>query len=391
MSHIEDIKTLLSNINPIYAKAKQADEEKRKRGEYFNVFNTLGLWSEEVRLHSSFLAELLNPNGNHGMGNAFLRQFLQLVIKEQPDYIQSDKVNQNIVERFIGQVTENEGGRLDIIIEDGNHAVIIENKIYAGDQAWQLLRYDNYGKKHFPVPGDYHLIYLTLDGHEANDSSTGNLSLDYIRISYSKDILDWLHQCVQLAYDKPLVRETTKQYIHLIKQLTNQDMEKEGKKAIAELAIDNIEATSAFMEARSEISKILRERFIFRKLQDFATAKHLELKIVRDVEDPYMEFSRAGWNGCISIASENKRGENHNWKNMFVGISLGKEQPNTNEKLSCFKENPNTWWPYGWEWLPWTDWHSTANYLALKQKVADWIMDKVENILQEIDEKHIQL
>ena len=245
MSHIEDIKTLLSNINPIYAKAKQADEEKRKRGEYFNVFNTLGLWSEEVRLHSSFLAELLNPNGNHGMGNAFLRQFLQLVIKEQPDYIQSDKVNQNIVERFIGQVTENEGGRLDIIIEDGNHAVIIENKIYAGDQACQLLRYDNYGKKHFPVPGDYHLIYLTLDGHEANDSSTGNLSLDYIRISYSKDILDWLHQCVQLAYDKPLVRETTKQYIHLIKQLTNQDMEKEGKKAIAELAIDNIGLKSA--------------------------------------------------------------------------------------------------------------------------------------------------
>ena len=76
MNNIEDIKTLLSKINPIYAKTKQADEEKRKRGEYFNIFNTLRLWSEEVRLHSRFLAELLNPNGNHGMGNAFLCQFL---------------------------------------------------------------------------------------------------------------------------------------------------------------------------------------------------------------------------------------------------------------------------------------------------------------------------
>ena len=59
MNNIENIKTLLSKINSIYAKVKQVDEEKRKRGEYFNVFNILGLWSEEVRLHSSFLAELL--------------------------------------------------------------------------------------------------------------------------------------------------------------------------------------------------------------------------------------------------------------------------------------------------------------------------------------------
>lgn len=391
MNHIKDIQTLLSKINPIYTKAKQADEEKRIRGEYFNVFNTLGLWSEEVRLHSSFLAELLNPNGNHGMGNAFLCRFLQLVIEEQPDYIQSDKVNQNIVERFIGQVREYKGGRLDIIIEDGNHAVIIENKIYAGDQTGQLLRYDNYGKKNFPSPGGYHLIYLTLDGHEASDSSTGNQPLNYICISYSRHILIWLYECVRLAYDKPLVRETIKQYIHLIKQLTNQDMENKDKEAVAELAINNIEATSALMEARPEISKILRKRFITKKLQDFAVAKHWKLKIVENTEDPHMEFSKAGWNGYISIAAENKRGENYNWKNMFVGISLGKEQPNTYEKLSCFKENPNTWWPYGWEWLPWTDWHSTKNYLALKQEVADWIMNKVENILKEIDEKHIKL
>ena len=117
MNNIENIKTLLSKINSIYAKVKQVDEEKRKRGEYFNVFNILGLWSEEVRLHSSFLAELLNPNGNHGMGDAFLGQFLQLVIEERSNYIQSNKVSPEIVERYIGPNTEDEGGRLDIIIE----------------------------------------------------------------------------------------------------------------------------------------------------------------------------------------------------------------------------------------------------------------------------------
>ena len=174
MNNIENIKTLLSKINSIYAKVKQVDEEKRKRVEYFNVFNILGLWSEEVRLHSSFLAELLNPNGNHGMGDAFLGQFLQLVIEERSNYIQSNKVSPEIVERYIGPNTEDEGGRLDIIIEDGNHAIIIENKIYAVDQKRQLLRYDNYGKKHFRYSDNYYLVYLTLDGHEASEISTGN-------------------------------------------------------------------------------------------------------------------------------------------------------------------------------------------------------------------------
>lgn len=386
MIHIESIKALLSQINIEYARAKQIKEEKRKRGEYFNIFNTLGLRSDEVRLHSPFLAELLNPNGNHGMGNAFLSKFLQLVLKEKPDFIQSDKVNQHIIERPIGQATENEGGRLDIIIEDSNHAVIIENKIYARDQEYQLLRYYNYGKRLFLSPGHFHLIYLTLDGHEASKLSTDNQSL-YNRKSYKEDILPWLYECVQLAYDKPLVRETIKQYIHLIKQLTNQNMETEHLINIAELAIDNIEATSALIEAQSEISKILREKFIFKRLQKFADDEHLSLKISGDNEEHYMHFSRPEWNGCISIASD----KTNAWRDMFIGICVGIEQHDTYEKLSCFKENPNSWWPYGWEDLPWTDWHSPANYPALKQEVADWIIYKLRKILQEIDEKHIEL
>lgn len=385
MNHIENIKTLLSKINPIYAKAKQADEEKRKRGEYSNVFNTLGLWSEEVRLHSSFLAELLNPNGNHGMGNAFLCQFLQL-IKEQPDYIQSDKVNQEIVERYIGQKTDNEGGRLDIIIEDGNHAVIIENKIYAPDQKHQLFRYDNYGKTHFPTSGGYRLIYLTLDGHEASDVSTGNQPLDYICLSYSRHILAWLYKCVQLAYDKPLVRETIKQYIHLIKQLTNQDMETEDKKAIAELAVNNLEATAALMESCAEISTLLREQYIIRPLREFAEENNYNF----DTEhDGCVRFKPSSWKRHrISVTSDKT-----NWQSLYIGIDSGEEEP-LQKKLDCLNLPPNAYWAFGSEWLPadYGNWISSSNFLAIKSgKVADWIKEKVQAILREVDEKGIRM
>ena len=383
MNHIDDIKTLLFKINPICAKAKQAEEEKRKRGECFNVFNTLGLRSEEVRLHSAFLAELLNPDGSHGMGNDFFRQFLSEVIKEErSDFIQSDKVNQNIVERSIGQRTEDEGGILDIIIEDGNHAVIIENKIYARDQEHQLLRYDNFGKKHFPNPRDYHLVYLTLDGHEASDLSTGGHNIAYSPISYSKDILAWLHACVRLAYDKPLVRETIKQYIHLIKQLTNQTMETEYRKEIVALAVDNLEAVVALTEAGTEISTRLREKYIYPQLEQFAEENALEI----DIYPENIIFKKAVWEHTILITSNN----NIPWSKVFIGIVSVKEE-RLQENLNSLKDIPTkNYYPFGIEYLPWEDWISPSNFLAIKNgEVVEWIKKKVSAILQEIEEKHI--
>jgi hypothetical protein len=41
----------------------------------FNVFEVLDVVRQELR-HSSFLAWLLDPNGNHGLGDYFLKRFL---------------------------------------------------------------------------------------------------------------------------------------------------------------------------------------------------------------------------------------------------------------------------------------------------------------------------
>ena len=58
---------ILKQIPIIVAKEKALHEEKKKCGEYYNIFKTLGLQTSEVRLHSAFLAELLNPEGAHGL------------------------------------------------------------------------------------------------------------------------------------------------------------------------------------------------------------------------------------------------------------------------------------------------------------------------------------
>ena len=115
-----ELNEFLIEIDKVCLVEQERMKQKQRNGDYFNVFNMLGLWSDEIRLHSAFLAELLNPNGSHGLKDALLKEFLA-AIGLNKDYISNCKTN--IVERYIGERTESTGGRIDIILEDGEHAV----------------------------------------------------------------------------------------------------------------------------------------------------------------------------------------------------------------------------------------------------------------------------
>lgn len=211
-----NVEKLLNEIGKLVVAQNERTKERYSHGELFNVFNILGLESKEVRLHSSLLAELLKPNGMCGVGNAFQKAFLAILGLPE-NYIVDGRVS---VEISIGTTTDTEGGCIDIIMEDGNHAIIIENKIYAQDQPAQLLRYTNFARDNYPH--GYRLLYLTLDGKEASDDSAQGCP--YQCISYKNEISKWLAECARISFDRPLVRETIRQYINLIKQLTNQSM-----------------------------------------------------------------------------------------------------------------------------------------------------------------------
>lgn len=211
-----NVEKLLNEIGKLVVAQNERTKERYSHGELFNVFNILGLESKEVRLHSALLAELLRPNGMSGVGNAFQKAFLAILGLPE-NYIVDGRVS---VELSIGTTTDTEGGRIDIIMEDGNHAIIIENKIYAQDQPAQLLRYTNFARDNYPH--GYRLLYLTLDGKEACDDSAQGCP--YQCISYKNEISKWLEECARMSFDRPLVRETIRQYINLIKQLTNQSM-----------------------------------------------------------------------------------------------------------------------------------------------------------------------
>src|SRR6266446_1112235 len=72
-------------ITSFLVKTQSEIQENRRisalTGEHFNVFRILGLEAAEVRTHSAFLAELLNPKGSPGQGDLFLRLFLKEMLR----------------------------------------------------------------------------------------------------------------------------------------------------------------------------------------------------------------------------------------------------------------------------------------------------------------------
>jgi hypothetical protein len=208
-------------LNQASTVIKHHNEIAQISGERFNLFKIINLTTNEVRVHSALLAELLNPQGSHGQGATFLDLFMRLFEFPVLD-LESCRVD---VEKNIGQINEDgtRGGRIDIFISDkkGN-CIAVENKIYAGDQDNQLIRYHNYCKE-----GNWKnsaLLYLTLNGKEATKDSCGELKCndDYLAISYQKDIIGWLEACRKECVLLPVLREGITHYINLIKLLTNQ-------------------------------------------------------------------------------------------------------------------------------------------------------------------------
>lgn len=239
-----DISSVSQFFGRITSISKKYETIAKITGEDFNIFNITGIGTSEVKLHSSLIAELLNPCGQHGMGRIFLNHFLKRI--QTVDSFNLDFFLKNDVdvskEEWIGYMDEqkNSGGYIDIILKTNyNNAILIENKIYATDQPRQLRRYASKYKKAL-------IIYLTLNGRPASPKSTCNdefptEKINPLCLSYSDFILKWLSECKISAIDKPMIREILNQYIFLIKQITNQNTNSEMENEIVDFITNNSE------------------------------------------------------------------------------------------------------------------------------------------------------
>jgi hypothetical protein len=235
-------------------------------GQNFNIFNVLKLDTDEVRLHSRYLADLLNPFGSHGYRDEFLKTFL-LLIGETTLFPELSRVTV-YAEKFIGPVTPTSGGQIDILMEDNqNNVLIIENKINAGDQKNQLLRYRNFGNQYFAKGGSFRLIYLTKNGLNAHPISLGENEMthyDYKCISYKTEIRNWLENLIEKTTKNKKLSNTLEQYHQLILQLTGMATNEKLDLTINELihSSENFKAAEQISNALNPAKQKLLHSFI---------------------------------------------------------------------------------------------------------------------------------
>lgn len=381
-----DIQQFFQKVANICALEQAQQEERNRKGENYNLFSILRIEDSELK-HSALIANLLAPKGSHGCGDAFLRAFFEIALKGTAYPFESCTLPDSDTEYYTGPIAGDTGGRIDILVKSSRYGLIIENKIYAGDQDKQLTRYDNYGKETFGADG-YHLVYLTLYGCDASKESTATKSAEevgYLRLSYAEDILRWLEQCVRLADNKPLVRESLNQYIRTIKQLTYQDMNQKNIRKIIDLAADHPEVVATLSSKRDAIAQRIIEKYIFPELRKYAAKKGWlfdDTEIANPKGDNKIRLRKEGWDGSIIISadSEDKKSNYGWWINLWIGIDSKEAGA---KKLACLeKQSPE--YPMGWEYLTTPNWYSAENFPAMKESVAEEIINKLDKIIEEL-------
>ena len=149
----------------------------------FNLFEAVGTVRQELR-HSDFLAFLLDPRGNHRLGDAFLKRLLKHILVAMPAPPLS-AVEIDVADLDDAEVRR-EWQHIDILVHDPATRLVcaIENKIDSSEHSGQLCRYRKIVQRRF---GDQRMlfVYLTPEGVEPSDDAY--FALDYKKVA---DIVD---------------------------------------------------------------------------------------------------------------------------------------------------------------------------------------------------------
>ncbi len=128
-----------------------------------NIFEAVGLVDQEIR-HSHFLAYLLDPQQNHGLGSALVRKFVQRAVSRASDpLLPITLIDLDTWDLEQLQVIT-EWKKIDVLLRDDSNrfVVVIENKIGTSEHSDQLKRYWKTVEEHYPAYKKIG-IYLTPD------------------------------------------------------------------------------------------------------------------------------------------------------------------------------------------------------------------------------------
>lgn len=175
----------------------------------FNLFDVLKISRTEIR-HSNILSWLLNPNENHGLGDAFLKTIIQSVV--QNDDAGKYNILETLLMDFYSFTVYREWKYIDLLLvsDTEKFLIAIENKIGSHEHDHQLKRYSRTLESSYPYYKKM-LLYLTPEGEEPSDCDNWDI-LTYREIAAT---LDELQNTMDMA---PAVSLVIGNYLDVIRR-----------------------------------------------------------------------------------------------------------------------------------------------------------------------------
>ena len=201
----------LSFLENIYKKLSDYETETHNKGTDISILQIAGKEQSEVVI-CRLISFLLNPNEKHGQKEKFLNLFLQTIKEIEEESVLSEDELKSL--QVITEFPANRR-RIDIVIKSNKRFLPFEVKIWAPDQNTQCKDYYDFAKEQHPV-GAKKVFYLTIDGHEPNESSMDKLKDEgHLKLlSFRNHVLSWLEQCEN---DKDSYSPILKEYIRELK------------------------------------------------------------------------------------------------------------------------------------------------------------------------------
>jgi hypothetical protein len=185
----EILKELLEKVEALKAQTPQED---------MNIFDAR--FGRLENTHSDIIAKFIDED------RAFAKTFFE-TINLKPERVPA-----------MGKLhVHRERGHIDVLIEDGERAVVIENKLDARDQPQQLQRYHEWAQEQGYK--EITLLYLTYYGRQPSADSMGDLPVKCI--SYERHIIPWLEN--SCSHASPTQQTMIKVYTEYLRELINRN------------------------------------------------------------------------------------------------------------------------------------------------------------------------
>lgn len=203
-AHDESIKTFFEGLD-YYLSVSQVARRSLARvvAPSFSVFDYI---QPNENMLSTIIAELLNPHGDHGQGDIFLRKFLAILgpVKGRPgDWETADLSDAVVVKEARTAYLENDKRRIDICIElsdsnDIKYGIGMENKPWAIEQEAQLSDYNKHLSRQYDER--YVIVFLCPTGRHAESIAPQTwIALKKadraVVMTYTSGLLRWLEDC----------------------------------------------------------------------------------------------------------------------------------------------------------------------------------------------------